>query len=80
MVFSEDAVGLETHLHHQLADRRLNLVNIRWEFFRASPPKSATSSPAWTPPSSNGSTNPKPSNGGKASRHAASRATPELAR
>ena len=37
MVFSEDAVGLETHLHHQLADRRLNLVNLRREFFRARP-------------------------------------------
>jgi hypothetical protein len=37
MVFSDDAVGLETHLHHQLADRRLNLVNTRREFFRARP-------------------------------------------
>ena len=37
IVFSEDAVGLETHLHHQLADRRLNLVNLRREFFRARP-------------------------------------------
>jgi hypothetical protein len=37
MVFSEDAVGLETHLHHQLADRKLNLVNTRREFFRARP-------------------------------------------
>lgn len=37
MVFSDDAVGLETHLHHQLADRRLNLVNLRREFFRARP-------------------------------------------
>jgi hypothetical protein len=37
MVFSQDAVGLETHLHHQLADRRLNLVNMRREFFRARP-------------------------------------------
>ena len=40
------------------------------------PPKSATSSPAWTPPSSNGSTNPKPSNGGKASKPGASTAPP----
>jgi hypothetical protein len=30
-------VGLENHLHHQLADRRLNLVNMRREFFRARP-------------------------------------------
>ena len=37
MVFSDDAVGLETHLHHQLADRRVNLVNMRREFFRARP-------------------------------------------
>jgi hypothetical protein len=37
MVFSDDAVGLENHLHHQLADRRLNLVNMRREFFRARP-------------------------------------------
>jgi Meiotically up-regulated gene 113 len=37
MVFSDDAVGLETHLHHQLADRRLNLVNLRREFFRGRP-------------------------------------------
>ena len=37
MVFSDDALGLETHLHHQLADRRLNLVNMRREFFRAPP-------------------------------------------
>jgi Domain of unknown function (DUF4041)/T5orf172 domain/Protein of unknown function (DUF2510) len=37
MVFSDDAVGLENHLHRQLADRRLNLVNMRREFFRARP-------------------------------------------
>ena len=37
MVFSDDAVGLETHLHRQLADRRINLVNMRREFFRAHP-------------------------------------------
>jgi Domain of unknown function (DUF4041)/T5orf172 domain/Protein of unknown function (DUF2510) len=37
MVFSDDAVGLETHLHHQLSGRRLNLVNLRREFFRARP-------------------------------------------
>jgi hypothetical protein len=37
MVFSDDAVGLETHLHHQFADRRVNLVNMRREFFRAHP-------------------------------------------
>jgi hypothetical protein len=37
MVFSDDAVGLETHLHRQLADRRVNLINMRREFFRAHP-------------------------------------------
>lgn len=37
MVFSDDAVGLEHHLHHELADRRVNLVNLRREFFRARP-------------------------------------------
>ncbi|HEY6791645.1 MAG TPA: DUF4041 domain-containing protein, partial [Trebonia sp.] len=34
MVFSNDAVSLETRLHHQFADRRVNLVNTRREFFR----------------------------------------------
>jgi hypothetical protein len=37
LVFSEDAVGLETHLHHELAERRVNMVNARREFFYASP-------------------------------------------
>jgi hypothetical protein len=37
MVFSDDAVGLETSLHHELADCRVNLVNMRREFFRAHP-------------------------------------------
>ena len=37
LVFSDDAVGLETRLHHEFADRRVNLVNVRREFFRASP-------------------------------------------
>jgi hypothetical protein len=36
-VFSEDAVSLENRLHHGLADRRLNLVNQRREFFYATP-------------------------------------------
>ena len=75
MVFSDEAVGLETH-PHQLADRRLNLVNMRREFSARAPPKSATSSHARTPPSSNGSTNPKPSNGAKASKPAASMTAP----
>jgi hypothetical protein len=37
LVFSEDAVGLETYLHQMLADVRVNLVNHRREFFYASP-------------------------------------------
>ena len=37
MVFSDDAVSLETRLHHEFADRRVNLVNLRREFFRATP-------------------------------------------
>lgn len=34
MVFSDDAVSLETSLHHELADCRINLVNMHREFFR----------------------------------------------
>lgn len=37
LAFSEDAVGLETKLHHEFADRRVNLVNMRREFFRVTP-------------------------------------------
>lgn len=37
MVFSEDAVGLESYLHDRLADRRINLVNMRRDFFRVRP-------------------------------------------
>jgi hypothetical protein len=37
MVFSNDAVSLETRLHHHFAVRRVNLVNMRREFFRVSP-------------------------------------------
>jgi len=37
MIFSDDAVTLETRLHHDLADRRVNRVNLRREFFRATP-------------------------------------------
>lgn len=37
MVFSDDAVGLETHLHRQFADQRVNLVNMRREFFQVHP-------------------------------------------
>ncbi|MFG1941491.1 DUF4041 domain-containing protein [Nonomuraea sp. NPDC048826] len=37
LIFSEDAVGLESRLHAELGDRRLNKVNLRREFFRATP-------------------------------------------
>lgn len=36
-MLSEDAVSLENRLHHELADRRVNRVNLRREFFRATP-------------------------------------------
>lgn len=35
-IFSQDAVALETALHHELNDRRVNKVNLRKEFFRIS--------------------------------------------
>lgn len=35
--FSEDAVSIEAELHRRLADRRVNLVNTRREFFYATP-------------------------------------------
>lgn len=34
MIFSDDAPGLEAALHREFADRKLNLVNQRREFFR----------------------------------------------
>ncbi|MFI6921963.1 DUF4041 domain-containing protein [Nonomuraea spiralis] len=37
LIFSDDAVGLESRLHAELNDRRLNKVNLRREFFRATP-------------------------------------------
>jgi hypothetical protein len=37
LFFSNDAVTLETELHHALADRRVNFVNPRREFFFVSP-------------------------------------------
>jgi hypothetical protein len=37
IVFSEDAVGLETALHHRFADKRVNMVNARREFFYVTP-------------------------------------------
>jgi hypothetical protein len=37
LVFSQDAVSLETQLHRELAERRVNRVNLRREFFYATP-------------------------------------------
>ncbi|HVF76074.1 MAG TPA: DUF4041 domain-containing protein [Acidimicrobiales bacterium] len=37
IVFSDDAVGLEARLHDALAARRVNRVNLRREFFYATP-------------------------------------------
>jgi hypothetical protein len=37
LIFSEDAVGLETRLHQRFADRRVNRVNTRREFFYVTP-------------------------------------------
>jgi hypothetical protein len=37
LVFSEDAVTLETELHRRLSHKRVNLVNTRREFFYATP-------------------------------------------
>lgn len=37
MFFAQDAVGIETAMHHRLADRRVNRVNLRREFFYATP-------------------------------------------
>jgi hypothetical protein len=37
LIFSQDAVGLESRLHSQFADRRVNRVNLRREFFYATP-------------------------------------------
>lgn len=37
MFFAEDAVAIEAMLHQHFADRRLNRVNLRREYFRATP-------------------------------------------
>lgn len=37
MLFSQDAVGIEASLHDRLANRRINRINTRREFFRAEP-------------------------------------------
>ncbi|MFD0782353.1 GIY-YIG nuclease family protein [Micromonospora azadirachtae] len=37
LFFSDDAVGIEAKMHARLADRRVNLINQRREFFYATP-------------------------------------------
>ncbi|MGW5662829.1 GIY-YIG nuclease family protein [Streptomyces sp. NPDC003758] len=37
LIFSKDAVGLESQLHQEFADHRVNRVNTRKEFFRVTP-------------------------------------------
>jgi hypothetical protein len=37
LFFSDDAVGIEAEMHRRLADRRVNQVNLRREFFYATP-------------------------------------------
>ncbi|MFF9178975.1 DUF4041 domain-containing protein [Streptomyces sp. NPDC014793] len=37
LIFSKDAVGLETQLHQEFAEHRVNRVNARKEFFRVTP-------------------------------------------
>ena len=37
LFFADDAVGIEAKMHQQLADRRVNRVNTRREFFYATP-------------------------------------------
>lgn len=49
MVFSDDAASLETQLHHRFADRRVNLVNMRREFFRVTPTEVRASTSAAAP-------------------------------
>lgn len=36
-IFSDDAVGLESKLHQEFSERRVNQVNLRREFFYATP-------------------------------------------
>ena len=37
LFFSEDAYGIEAMLHRHFADRRVNRINLRREFFYADP-------------------------------------------
>ncbi|MEU8658219.1 GIY-YIG nuclease family protein [Actinoplanes philippinensis] len=42
LFFSENAVGIEAAMHARLADRRVNRVNHRREFFHATPAEAKT--------------------------------------
>lgn len=42
LFFSADAVGIETAMHQRLADRRVNRVNLRREFFHVTPTEAKT--------------------------------------
>jgi hypothetical protein len=42
LFFSDDAVGIESKMHDRLADRRVNRINTRREFFYATPVEAKT--------------------------------------
>lgn len=42
LFFAKDAVGIETTMHQRLADRRVNQINLRREFFRVTPHEAKT--------------------------------------
>ena len=66
LVFSEDAVSLEAEMHSRLADRRVNRVNKRREFFYATPAEAKTHLIALAGDLLDTSKPPKPSSTGKA--------------
>ncbi|MFD1719670.1 DUF4041 domain-containing protein [Georgenia deserti] len=37
LFFADDAVGIESELHRRMADKRVNLINLRREYFYATP-------------------------------------------
>lgn len=43
LFFSDDAVSVETELHHRFADKRVNRINARREFFYATPRRGSRS-------------------------------------